>query len=413
MKVIVSDKLDITYTKYMLMRSFKEVLDNASSISTVVIHHADSKEFDLGVYISKLKEAGIRRFVYINENPIGAVKLCILALEGLVLEDEDLFEDEEGLDMIIEEFFEDGANSTALTTQSSVDILSDFIQAFTNGDSKINAPVYIEQVNSALNELALYTQNQELVIKDFATTALDTFNNVSILITKMQDRKQDLEAKLKAMEASIMKNTNAVTPKERMNQALYFQSYQYIGGAKVIQIRELSPCRYLTSFLLGYHYYLSVMLNKRVKLIVCYSKSHCNGKKYDTGFTIINQESKNNKILYTADIIATNTPNNTVMEELMHQKDDVIIVLDRLRNSQPILKKTNVVTLNAISGMSDLRRFDVKPMECIFTTTKHPSNFCCIPHIKGYAPDGDTRRAQYLQACKEYYDKLCKFAKIE
>lgn len=413
MKVIVSDILDYTYTKYMLMRSFKEVLDNASSISTVVIHHADSKEFDLGVYISKLKEAGIDRFVYINEHPIGAVKLCILALEGLVLEEEDLFEDEEGLDIVINDFFEEGANSTALTTQSSVDILSDFIQAFTNGDSKINAPVYIEQVNSALNELALYTQNQELVVKDFATTALDTFNKASTLITKMQDMKQDLDSKLKAMEASIMKNTNAVTPKERMNQAMYFTSYQYIGGAKVLQIRELSPCRYLTSYVLGFHYYLTMILNKRVKLIICYSKSHCNGKKYDNGFTVINQESKSNKILYTADIIATNTPNNSVMEELMHQKDDVIIVIDRLRNSQSILKKTNVSTLYAISGMSDLQRFGVRPDECIFTTTKHPSNFYCIPHIKGYAPDGDTRRAQYLQACQESYEKLCKYARIE
>jgi hypothetical protein len=418
MKVIVSDILDASkYTRYMVMPNFKEVLSNAESISCVIIHHASSQGFDLGVYVSKLNEAGIKQFAYINSNPVGTIKMCVLALGGLLLEDEDaedFLEDEDDLDVLLEEFFAEGEKSTELTSQSNIDVLSDFIQAFTRKDAKINTPIYIEQVNTALKELAVYTSNQDIVLQDFANTALDTFNKASTLITKMQETKQDLEEKLSKMEENLMKNNNTpATPKDRMNQAMFFSSYQYVGGAKVLQIREVSPCRYLTSYILGYKNWLSLAKDKRVKLIFCYSKSSCTGKKYNEWSTVITPESKNNKILYDAEIIATNTPNNSVMEELMHRKDDVIIVVDRLKGSQPILKKTGVVTLTAVSGATDIQRFGLKAQECIFPVTNYPDNFYCIPHIKGYPMDGDTRRARYMQVCSESYEKLATLMKID
>lgn len=414
MKVIVSDKLEDNYTQYIVMPSFKDVIDKLDSISRVIIHHVAATEFDVGVYISKLNEGGIKEVAYICEEQVNSIKLCVLALHGLVLDDEFYYEDEEELDVTVSDYFEEGeSESTELTTQSNIEIISDFISAFTHGDAKINAPVYIRQVNAALEDLASYTEKQDIVIKDFANTALDTFTKASYLINKMQKTKKDLEERLQQVEDTIIKgNSVKVTPKERMNQAMFFSSYQYIGGAKVLCIRELSPCRYLTSFVLGLKNYLSLAKNKRVKLIICYTKSAGMGKKY-RDFTSITSESKNNKALYQADIVTTNTPNNTVMAELMHQKDDIIIVLDRLYGSQPILKKNNITLLNAVSGISDLNKYEVRPQDCIFTITKHPDNFCCIQHIKGFALDADTRKAQYMQSCSDTYDKLLEYMKAD
>lgn len=414
MKVIVSDRLEDNYTQYMVMSSFKEVLDKIDTISRVIIHHVAATEFDVGVYVSKLNENGIKEIAYICEEQVNSIKLCVLALHGLVLDDEFYYEDEEELEVVVNDFFEEGeSESTELATQTNIEIISDFITAFTHGDDKISAPVYIKQVNAALTELAEYTEKQDIVIKDFANTALDTFTKASLLINRMQETKRDLEDKLKKVEESITKGSvSRVTPKERMNQAMFFSSYQYIGGAKVLCVRELSPCRYLTSFILGFKNYLSLVKNKRVKLIICYTKSAGMGKKYND-FTSITTESKGNKMLYASDIVTTNTPNNTVMQELMHQKDDIIIVVDRLYGSQPILKKNNITLINAVSGMSDLNRYGVRPQECIFTTTRHPDNFYCIPYIKGFALDADTRRAQYMQACSDIYDKLLKYMKAE
>jgi hypothetical protein len=289
--------------------------------------------------------------------------------------------------------------------------LSDFISAFTRGDTKVNTPIYIKQVNAALNELSEYTVHQDMVIKDFADTALDTFNKASLLINNMQKTKKDLEDKLRIMQDSISAKAGVPqTPKEKLNQAIFFPSYQFMGAAKVLLVRELSPCRYLTSYIMGFKNYINLVQNRRVKLIICYAKSSGISKKYND-FTSITSESKGKKELYTSDMIATNTPNNDVMNELMHQKDEIIIVVDRLYGSQPILKKNNVTTINAVSGLSDLSRYNVKPQDCIFTITRHQDNFYCIPHMKGYPLDGDTRRAQYMQVCQESYEKLYAYMK--
>ena len=402
MKVIISTELEDKYNNYIVVRDFKAVR-NLKGVTVLILHKVEGlSDFDAGVFISNFYKDGIKSFVYINSNPSKVIKTVINGVGGTTYEDEFYFDDEDELTALLDDLGLD--TSTNSLVLSSTQIVKDFIGAFSRGEERIQAPVYLEQVNQAVNELSELTHKQELQINEMGVSAIEVFERASSIIVSMNDQKKILEKQLEEFEESqalkqMSKQSNAFS-----SAIMFFPSFKYVGTSKVLNIRELSPCRYLTSFLLAYTHHIHFNLNKRVKFIIVHQKGKGIADKYSE-FTAITQESMGISSLYDNEIIATNNPKKDVMQKLTHLDDDVIIVLDRLYSATDIITG-RVVKVNAVSGLSDINRYKVKPDTCIFPITSQPNELFNIPLIKNYPKEIDMQYAVYTQTCKNQFDIL-------
>ena len=402
MKVIISTELEDKYNNYIVVRDFKAVR-NLKGVTVLILHKVEGlSDFDAGVFISNFYKDGIKSFVYINSNPSKVIKTVINGVGGTTYEDEFYFDDEDELTALLDDLGLD--TSTNSLVLSSTQIVKDFIGAFSRGEERIQAPVYLEQVNQAVNELSELTHKQELQINEMGVSAIEVFERASSIIVSMNDQKKILEKQLEEFEESqalkqMSKQSNAFS-----SAIMFFPSFKYVGTSKVLNVRELSPCRYLTSFLLAYTHHIHFNLNKRVKFIIVHQKGKGIADKYSE-FTAITQESMGISSLYDNEIIATNNPKKDVMQKLTHLDDDVIIVLDRLYSATDIITG-RVVKVNAVSGLSDINRYKVKPDTCIFPITSQPNELFNIPLIKNYPKEIDMQYAVYAQTCKNQFDIL-------
>lgn len=400
MKVIISTELQDNYTNFVVVKDFKSV--NPEGVDVLIIHKFDESELNVGIAISDLNSRGISHFLYICENPIMSIKMSVMGVHGSVYEDEFYFDDEDELMALLEEIgVSDEANSLALT---STQIVKDFIGAFSRREEKIQSPIYLEQVTQAVNELGKLTHFQELQISEMSMTANKVFDQASSVINSLQENKKEIEKKLDELEEK-QASGQGMRRSSFSSSIMFFPSYKYTGvTTKVLCVREYSPCRYLTSFLLAYVHYLHYDKNRRVKLVITHQKGIGVSARY-AGFTTITQESSGKDELYANEIIATNNPKKDVMQKLTSQSDDIVVVLDRLYGNQPIVtgKVTNV---SAVSGASDIDRFKLKAENCIFTITEQPTELFHIPLIRNYAKETDMRYAAYSQVCKEQFKVL-------
>lgn len=401
MNVILSTTLEDNYTDFVVVSTLEKV-KALKGVSTLILHNFEESTFEVGVFISEAYRNGIKKFYYINEHPDDALYASFAGVKGEVLEDEFYFEDEEELKALLEE---ESESETALA-EVSTNIIKDFIEGFSRSEERIKAPVYLQQVTNALDELQNLTQVQASQINTMGTTALGVFQKADSLITNMAEQKAVLEQQLKKLKDSVPSQNSSRSAFG--GNILYFPSYKYVGGAKVLLVREVSPCRYLTSFLLAYENYLHYELGKKVKIIFVHQKAIGVAKKYSE-FTSITQESMGMSSLYQAEQIATNNPKTEVMRKLFSEKDDVFIVVDRLYGTQDIVVGTRVTHLYACSGVSDLKRYNIKPQDTIFSVTGVKDARIVIPTFKGYPADKDRRHAAYLQLClKSCYEPLNK-----
>lgn len=400
MKVIISTEIPDNFTNFVVVDSFKRVQE-LSGVTTLVIHKYIESDFDAGVFISSFHKSGINQFVLLNENPSSTIRMVLKGVNGSYFEDEFYLEDEEELLSLLDDL---GMNDTVSTELAApaLDVVSDFIQSFARGEERIKAPLYLERVTQAVNELSEITHQQELQISTMGASAIEVFERASSIIKNMDTQRKLIEKQLQELEENQV--TTTTTKASFGNNIMFFAPYKYIGNAKVLLIREYAPSRYLTSFCLGYAHYLHYQMNKRVKLIFVHQKGAGVSAKYND-FPMITQESMSIGSLYDAEIVATNNPKKEVMKELLSKQNDIYIVVDRLYGSQDIVSG-RIARVNVASSRSDVQRYKLKPEETIFSVTAQPKQLFCLQTIKQFPNEADARYAAYSMMMENNYKLL-------
>ena len=399
MRVIVSSSLTNSgkvFKNFKLVPNFVPIM-NEQNISVIVIHDTDEQDFAVGLHIANIHKKGGIKFIYINKEPHSTVKMVVQGVNGYIYDDEFYLDDEEELEALLEEL---GVVENTSLAVMSADIVKDFIHAFARGEDKIRTPAYLEQVNAAVNELSTLTIKQEHQITAMGSSAVSIFERASNIIRSLDAQQKLLQDKLATLEEN---STNA--PKNGFgSNVVFFPPYTYMGNAKILLIREYAPCKYLTSFMLGYKHHLFYEKNKRVKLIFVHQRGVGVANKY-TDFTSITQETAGIKTLYDNDIIATNNPKKEIMRDLLSKPCDIFIIVDRLYGQQDIVQG-RATKVNAVSGMTDLDRYKVKAEDTIFSVTGPDNAFFNIQTVNNYATGADQRNAIYAQLCRDAYIKL-------
>lgn len=401
MRVIVSKSLNDIYTKYTLIKSLKQ-LRELQDIDLIIIHDFTEDDFNAGVFISEARSKGVDRFIYINSSPSSVVTMVMQGVDGRCFTDNFYLDDEEELDALVEECFgEETDEANTSLAVAALGTVQDFIKAFARGEERIKAPIYLDNVTQAINELAVVNKEQETTITTMGSSALAVFERASSIIHKIDENRRILEQKLQEVENQSM---NQPSHAVFSNSIQYFAPISYMGNKTVLLVREYSPCRYLTSFMLGYLHHLHYELNKRVKLLFVVPKLSGIFAKY-AEFTAITQESMGIKSLYDSEILVTNNPKKEVLDEIFKQNCDIFVIVDRLYGTSDIVTK-RVTRICAASSFSDIARYKLDPAKTIFPVTKYPKSFITLSTIRNYPTEVDARYASYSSTFSEAYSSI-------
>lgn len=399
MKVIISNVLPDTYTNFVLVNTFKRASE-LTGVDTIIVHKFAESDFDAGVFITNFHKNGVQTFVYISDTPSQTLVATFTGVGGSCFEDEFYLEDEEELIALLDSLAEE--ESLIERTAPALNVLNDFVDAASRGEDRVKTPVFLATVSSSLNEISLLTQQQSLQLTEMGKSVVAVFDKASQIIQQITNSSKQIEEKVRELENGMA--TNSPARASFSNSIMFFAPYTYRSNAKLLLIREYSPVRYLTSFVLGYLHHLHYELNRRPKLVFVVGKGAGVAAKYDD-YPIITQDNMNLASLYNGEVVVTNNPKKEVMKELLSKPNDVLIVVDRLYSSVDIVSG-RVVKVNALSSRSDVARFKVKPEESIFTVTRQPKQLFDIPVMKNFPVEIEARYASYAQVMGDSYGIL-------
>lgn len=390
------------YAGYIKVRSIKDLFSKPE-VTEVIVNTTDEDAFQAGLYISELnKQRSSLRVVYLNDNPQSMLQIIINGVGGTCIDDLFYFDSVEELNTLFEEFAI--VNPQEASIQGNIGILQGFIEEYakTNGDV---SQFYVTRAQNALAQLRTDTNIQLQQVKEVGGTALEVLGSANEYLSKMTEQHHRLQKQIEALErtANSPRSTfgggaaGAFFPTVRLSTSA-------LAMCKVLFIREYSHCRYLTSLLIAYRYYVQYCKNKRVKLVFAVPRGQGIASKYDFA-TMITLESMRETSLYSGNILAVNVPQKIVIERIFGKEggnNDIIIFVDRLYAGNDIIQSDsmNFKKLCAVSGNSDITRYSLRPQSCIMPQVGlGGKEFCCIPHFKSFPTSEERRLSTYQQIC--------------
>lgn len=402
MRVILSKSLEDNFRNFVVVSNAAKVRD-LKGVTTLIIHDFSDSEFSIGVLLSEFKENGIKYFVYISEQPSKSVESAVIGAGGVVITDTFYFEDEEELEALIEDI-EDNESTTSLvsTAESSVEILKNFMQSVDANDKRVFLPAYQDSVNDAIVELEHINKKNELIINSMGESILETYKRAGDLIQQYSNQTKMLTSKMEELQQA--QANSGGSGQSFSNSVAFYTSVRYTGIARVLLVREYSPCRYLTSFITAYRHHLQYEKNLRSRLVFAVQKGKGVLAKYNDVVSIT-ENSSSLASLFTSDVVVTNTPKKDIMLELAKNSVEVVIYVDRLYGSQDIVSG-RVKKVNAVSGFSDLARYGLNANETICSVNPFPDCLTCLRPMKDYPTERDGRLAVYCKGYAPAYAKL-------
>ena len=416
MRVILSEHLVVDYDGYTVVSDIEE-LSKIDDIEVLIIYDIDIDSFDVARAFPKwVKELRIPTFIYISEHPDTKLKLLINAKDGFIgeyIEDEFYIDSEEDLNLLVEEIQTgEYTNDKGELIESNGGIIHDFIRMVATGDNKANTELIQNQVKEALDGIVSICVDQAKYLQSAASSSFDTFDRLATVVDRYDLMIAELRKQAQEKELESISQSNKAPFSSTITS---FTPHKYRGLARVLYIREYTPCAFLTSFLLYYRQYLHIKRDKKVKLIIVTQRGLQIRKRYGD-FSSISIESESDPELYKADVVTTNDPKETVMRKLFESNNDIFIVLDRLYQRDPIVTG-QVKRISAVSGENDVEVFDLNAEKTIipFTASNVDDNkkfLCVIPAFTKYPKEENARFQGYYQHFKEGFDTFDKVLEL-
>lgn len=411
MNVILSSLLDRKYSHFKICASTKEIRElGVSNVDTLILHKVeDIPEFYLCIELVQLHLDGVKKFLYISDTQSSTLQSVITGLHGQLFTDEFYFDsDDDLLELLsfVDEAHEDIAESSLAVVKDLVDNLQ--------SKSTALSPIYIEQLNEAVSSLELQVYDTNIKLQNMGESSISLITSAESAIAQIKKTNDNLMNTISEIE-----NRVSSSPRATMGRAYIFPDVSYVGNNRILYVREVSPCRYLTSFLMAYIKYLRTRKNVDAKLVILFTKGVDVLKKYENCVTITEETLQSQSALenlYNSEIVATNVPRRDVVQSLITGTKPNIIVLDRLYRGKPLLTSNSsgasqVRRLTAVSGKSDVSRFNLNLANTIFPVSGPKGCFLCIPHFKkiDVSSDDSTKYVCYNDNCKADFEKLDKF----
>lgn len=412
MKIVVTDKKK-DYLEFKSCQTLKGV--NWDSVDVLIYNSSTDSEIDTILELSKAGKK-VEKLIYIYDEPNPFLNALFLGLHADIYNDVEGLEDEEILEYYVEDYKNTGA--TVKSVNSDADKMIDFIKSLEDLDEqelkeKISNHLWLQSLKASMTNV-----ETSLIQTDEANTNMvELFNKTSEIIETLQEGQSKTTAEIEKLSQYLQDIEEKAQNKSTGN--FVYPSVQVPNTVtRVLFIKVYSPCKYLFSFLESYQHYLKMSKQINSKFLVVAPKFKQIIKKYEE-FTRLAPETIGTRGIQNQEIFVTFEPRPHILNAFFAMHADLYIVIDYLYG-EPLLKGAKVITLNAVTGLSDIPRYNLDSKTCIISQTGLSSTIT-IPTINGYsymtnasgkkvAATLMNKHTKYAEACKDksfkHLDKL-------
>ena len=378
---------DINLGNVKVVRSVKDVVTVTKSSFVVFESSDDLLEDAVSFLVGVVKRVLNTHLVYIASNPVPLIEEVIKGLGSQSLRDDSYLDDLNSYSELID-YLEKGDTSLDEDEDisSEISVLDSFVSEQVENLSPIQRNMVQDSYDKVVGTL------DEMTSKDVLREQLVNFAHVS------RERVVSLEQDLKLKEKEVAN----LAPRGGgfLAGTNNYPVYNYSGSAKVLVVKEHSPCRYLTSFLYAFAERQEKVNNIKTKLIVVSSKNYMTELRYKGAFdeanptTIVQSRGR----LMTSTKVYTTTPTAAVMDFLMQSLGyDLYVILDRTDKKEECVAGRGIKTVHAVSNLNHMRALKVEVKNTIVNDLGVQGQLGVLAMINNIGTKNDERIAKIQQ----------------
>ena len=378
---------DITLGNVKVVRSVKDVVTVTKSSFVVFESSDDLLEDAVSFLVGVVKRVLNTHLVYIASNPVPLIEEVIKGLGSQSLRDDSYLDDLNSYSELID-YLEKGDTSLDEDEDisSEISVLDSFVSEQVENLSPIQRSMVQDSYDKVVGTL------DEMTSKDVLREQLVNFAHVS------RERVVSLEQDLKLKEKEVAN----LAPRGGgfLAGTNNYPVYNYSGSAKVLVVKEHSPCRYLTSFLYAFAERQEKVNNIKTKLIVVSSKNYMTELRYKGAFdeanptTIVQSRGR----LMTSTKVYTTTPTAAVMDFLMQSLGyDLYVILDRTDKKEECVAGRGIKTVHAVSNLNHMRALKLEVKNTIVNDLGVQGQLGVLAMINNIGTKNDERIAKIQQ----------------
>lgn len=378
---------DINLGNVKVVRSVKDVVTVTKSSFVVFESSDDLLEDAVSFLVGVVKRVLNTHLVYIASNPVPLIEEVIKGLGSQSLRDDSYLDDLNSYSELID-YLEKGDTSLDEDEDisSEISVLDSFVSEQVENLSPIQRNMVQDSYDKVVGTL------DEMTSKDVLREQLVNFAHVSR--EHVVSLEQDLKLKEKEVANLAPRGGGFLAGTNN------YPVYNYSGSAKVLVVKEHSPCRYLTSFLYAFAERQEKVNNIKTKLIVVSSKNYMTELRYKGAFdeanptTIVQSRGR----LMTSTKVYTTTPTAAVMDFLMQSLGyDLYVILDRTDKKEECVAGRGIKTVHAVSNLNHMRALKLEVKNTIVNDLGVQGQLGVLAMINNIGTKNDERIAKIQQ----------------
>jgi hypothetical protein len=383
------------------VRSVKDIT-KLTKKSYLIIESYDDKDFELALFlINSVMSLGIHQVAYVTDNPVQIIDELMKSINAYRAHLPESIETPENISALMRAMADEDKSDDQETLVENLEVLTDFVNSKVEGEPKVKRRLItssLQTIVSALDD-TVFSDRLRRQIQDMIVSFIMNTNNLQREISK-------LEKEIVNLKASTMSGANGISS---------FQQYTYVGNARVLLIKEHTPTRYLTSFLISFINYLSDVASVKSKLIIIDNNNDNLDIRYEgikkADFETIRKEVAT---LTLSPVVYTATPNKSVLDTLFESVGvELFVVLDRTQKSINAVTGRSIKVANAVSSKSKMRKLNLNANETIVNDQADVSQLGMISLVESYPKLEDARILTLQQAFSNVMKNLAEYSGVK
>lgn len=383
------------------VRSVKDIT-KLTKKSYLIIESYDDKDFELALFlINSVMSLGIHQVAYVTDNPVQIIDELMKSINAYRAHLPESIETPENISALMRAMADEDKSDDQGTLVENLEVLTDFVNSKVEGEPKVKRRLItssLQTIVSALDD-TVFSDRLRRQIQDMIVSFIMNTNNLQREISK-------LEKEIVNLKASTMSGANGISS---------FQQYTYVGNARVLLIKEHTPTRYLTSFLISFINYLSDVASVKSKLIIIDNNNDNLDIRYEgikkADFETIRKEVAT---LTLSPVVYTATPNKSVLDTLFESVGvELFVVLDRTQKSINAVTGRSIKVANAVSSKSKMRKLNLNANETIVNDQADVSQLGMISLVESYPKMEDARILTLQQAFSNVMKNLAEYSGVK
>ena len=352
----------------------------------------------------------LKFIIYINSELVPIIYGIFDGLQADTYSDSSLLEDEQILEFIVQQYHQNRGLTIKSPSQNFADLNRSLSKVL--GDDSSTAMEYVS------NKVWRKSVSETLAVVDTTLARADQINTEMVQIIgqakeqtdKLLETNRDMTEQLESLHASVAKFNDGIS-----SAPMIYSSYKVSAATKkVLFIKCYSHCTYLVSFLIAYQRYLkqTKMLDSRMLLVL--PNLPIFTARYQS-IPRLASETLGTMLTLPHQLYCTFEPKRDIMAKFFDGNNMLYIVVDEMYSNAVVSSGAKVEKFSAVSGLSDINRFNLDVSRTFFPVAGLPGGFT-IPYITDYAEKftGDTAKlSAYFSTCKGLYGRLDKILAIK